>query len=68
MAPEPPNWQTLLGMGAVDAAILAIGMALGWLLDSILNTVPVFILIGLALGVVAVVAYTIAQFRKFLSS
>jgi F0F1-type ATP synthase assembly protein I len=66
MAPESPNWQTLLGMGVVDAVVIGIGLGLGLLVDSLLDTTPVFLMIGLALGVVAVVAYTVARFKEFL--
>jgi F0F1-type ATP synthase assembly protein I len=68
MAPQTPSWQTLLGMGAVNAALLVVGIALGWLVDSMLNTVPIFILVGVALGIVADVAYTTVRFRQFLKS
>lgn len=68
MAPQPPSWQTLLGMGAVNAAVLAVGVALGWLVDTAFNTVPIFILVGVGLGIVGDIAYTTAQFRQFLKS
>jgi len=68
MAPQQPSWQTLLGMGAVNAALLAIGIALGWLVDAAFNTVPIFILVGVGLGIVGDIAYTTAQFRQFLKS
>jgi F0F1-type ATP synthase assembly protein I len=63
-----PSWQELLGMGAVIAAVIAVGMGLGWVVDEIVNTVPIFILVGLALGIVGATAYTVTQFRKFLKS
>lgn len=68
MAPQTPSWQTLLGMGAVNAALLVVGIALGWLVDSMLNTDPIFILVGVALGIVADIVYTTVQFRQFLKS
>jgi F0F1-type ATP synthase assembly protein I len=55
-------------MGAVNATLLVVGIALGWLVDSMLNTVPIFILVGVALGIVADVAYTTVRFRQFLKS
>lgn len=55
-------------MGAVIAAVIAVGMGLGWVVDEIVNTVPIFILVGLALGIVGATAYTVTQFRKFLKS
>lgn len=68
MAPEPPSWQSLLGMGAVIAALLVVGMALGWLVDSLANTTPIFIMVGLALGIAAAVTYTVVEFRQYLKT
>ncbi|MCW2596997.1 MAG: hypothetical protein QOF92_1738 [Pseudonocardiales bacterium] len=66
MAPEAPGWQTLLGMGVVIAALLVAGMALGWLVDTLLETVPIFILVGLVLGIAAAGSYTVVKFRLYL--
>jgi F0F1-type ATP synthase assembly protein I len=53
-------------MGAVIAAQLVVGLALGWLVDSLANTTPIFLLIGLLLGIVGAVSYTVVEFRKYL--
>lgn len=70
--PDEPDqsldWSTLLGMGTVIAAELLAGLGLGWLLDSIAGTAPIFLLIGLLLGIVAAVSYTVVEFRKYLKS
>ena len=66
MPDESLGWSALLGMGAVIAAQLVVGLALGWLVDSMANTTPVFLLIGLLLGIVGAVAYTVVEFRKYL--
>ncbi len=55
-------------MGAVLAAMFAAGVAAGWLVDSLLDTSPLFILIGLALGLVAACWYAITEFRKYLKN
>lgn len=68
MAPETPSWQSLLGMGAVIAASLVVGMALGWLVDTLLDTAPTFILVGLVLGIAGAVGYTVVTFRQYLKS
>ncbi|MDQ1578718.1 MAG: hypothetical protein QOE21_1405, partial [Microbacteriaceae bacterium] len=60
------GWQTLLGMGVVIAALLVAGMALGWLVDTLLETVPIFILVGLVLGIAAAGSYTVVKFRLYL--
>jgi F0F1-type ATP synthase assembly protein I len=66
MTRESLGWSNLLGMGAVSAASLGIGIALGWWLDKDLGTSPTMVLIGIALGLVGGVCYTIVQIRPFL--
>jgi len=63
---EAPGWSTLLGIGIVSAATLAVGISLGWWLDGLLHTFPVLILVGIALGIAGGVCYTIVQIRPFL--
>lgn len=57
---------SLLGIGGYDAVCLLAGMGLGWFADSRLHTTPIFVLVGLALGLVLAVVGTWAQIRKFL--
>lgn len=66
MAAQSPSWSNLLGMGAVVAAQLLVGIALGGFLDSRLDTSPALLLVGLALGMVGAVTYTVMQFRQYL--
>lgn len=68
MPEQPPGWASLLGMGVAIAAQLVVGMGLGWLVDSLAGTTPVFVLVGLFLGIVAAVSYTYIEFRKYLKS
>ena len=71
---EPPNagggptWQSLLALGVVLAALFAACVALGWLVDSLLDTSPIFVLVGLALGITAACWYAVNEFRKFLKT
>jgi F0F1-type ATP synthase assembly protein I len=62
------GWPELLGMGAVIAAELVAGLGLGWLVDSLADTSPIFLLIGLLLGITAAISYTVVEFRKYLKS
>ena len=55
----------MLGMGLTSALLLIGALAVGWLVDSVLKTLPVFTLVGLALGVVLAGRYTFVNFRKF---
>ena len=64
--PNGPDLSTLLGLGVSIAAFLMVGLGLGWLADSLLDTLPAFVLVGLALGIAGASAYVYAQFKKFL--
>lgn len=61
-----PELTTLLGLGAATAAILVVGLGLGWLVDRFLGTIPAFTLVGLALGIVGAGVYIYTNFTKFL--
>ncbi len=56
----------LLTLGLSAAAAVAVGGALGYLLDRWVGTLPVFTVIGLALGVLTAVMMTITQVRRYL--
>lgn len=60
------GWSTLLGMGSVVAAVLLVGLGLGWLADSFAHTEPIFLLVGLLIGIAGAVIYTVVAFRKYL--
>jgi len=62
------GWSTLVGMGAVIAAELVAGLALGWLVDRLAGTSPVFLLVGVLLGIGAAIGYTVVEFRKYLKT
>ena len=61
-----PELSTLLGLGAATAAILVVGLGVGWLVDLIANTLPAFTLVGLALGIVSAGGYIYTKFTQFL--
>lgn len=64
--PNGPELSTLLGLGVSIAAFLVVGMGLGWLLDSLLDTLPAFVMAGLALGIAGAGAHVYVQFKKFM--
>ncbi|CAN5857505.1 hypothetical protein BH18ACT7_BH18ACT7_10230 [soil metagenome] len=59
-----PDVSSLLSLGIVLALCLVLGLGLGGLLDRAVGTSPVFLLVGLLLGIVAAGCYTVAMFRK----
>ncbi|MGH9208875.1 MAG: AtpZ/AtpI family protein [Acidimicrobiales bacterium] len=72
MAEEPgpqrlgPGFVTLAGIGMLNAACLGIGMVLGWLVDRALGTTPIFLFVGLLIGVGAGVVGSYFDIRKYL--
>lgn len=67
MAREDLGWPALVGMGVATAAILVAGLALGWLVDDLLGTMPVFLMVGLALGLAGAASYIVVKFRTYLN-
>jgi F0F1-type ATP synthase assembly protein I len=55
-----------LSMGLAAAVCVGIGLGLGILVDNALHTAPVFLLVGLALGLVAAALSVIKQIRTYL--
>jgi F0F1-type ATP synthase assembly protein I len=62
------NWPSLLGIGAVAAGVLAVGIAVGWWVDGLLDTSPIFVLVGVALGVAGGITQTVVQLRRYLKN
>lgn len=50
------------------AILVAGGMLLGWFIDSKANTLPVFALVGLAVGIVTACFYAYFKFRRFMKN
>jgi F0F1-type ATP synthase assembly protein I len=64
---ENLGWSDLISMGVITAVALAIGMGLGLLVDHVLGTLPVFLFVGLLLGLAGAVWYLVLKFRSYLS-
>ncbi|WP_019876289.1 AtpZ/AtpI family protein [Sporichthya polymorpha] len=58
----------LAGIGMLNAVAAVGGCALGWLVDSLLDTTPVFILIGLVLGLTCGVLATWREVADYLKA
>ncbi len=61
-----PDLATLLSFGLATATCLVAGLGLGWLVDLAMGTLPVFLLVGLGLGIVATFLYIYYQIKNFL--
>jgi hypothetical protein len=62
----PPSPRELVGVGSAIAGLIAGGVLLGWFIDSRAGTLPVFVFIGLALGMAGASYYGYVKFRQFM--
>jgi F0F1-type ATP synthase assembly protein I len=53
------------GLGMLNALCLLSGIGLGWLADDVMGTLPLFLFVGLILGIVVGVIATRAELRRF---
>jgi ATP synthase protein I len=66
--PADLQWSGVLGIGAVLAGVLVAGVALGWWVDGLLHTSPIFVLVGIALGIAGGIWHTVIALRKYLKN
>jgi F0F1-type ATP synthase assembly protein I len=52
-------------MGGALALLLVVGLAAGWVIDKYAHTLPIFTLVGLAVGIAAAGCYAYVEFHKF---
>jgi F0F1-type ATP synthase assembly protein I len=65
--PRPlPGAVAFLGMGLSVAVCIGVFLVLGIVVDHALGTAPVFLLVGLALGVAAAAMSVVRQIRTYL--
>ncbi len=63
---DSPSGAELAGLGALVAAAVVIPLVAGLLLDSALRTGAIFLIIGLAVGIVGAVATVYVRFKRYL--
>lgn len=68
MAGAELGWSQFLSMGAATAGVLVVCIGLGWLADQLLGTLPIFLFVGLLVGIVAAVAFIITTVRTYLKT
>jgi len=66
-SPKPlPSAAAFLGLGATVAGCVGLGVLLGIWLDARAHTSPLFLMLGLLLGVASAVWTVVVQVRRFL--
>jgi F0F1-type ATP synthase assembly protein I len=65
--PSQPSAWDLLTLGGTIAGCVVGGIVLGWLIDRAAGTIPVFMLVGLGLGIVAGIFATYSRIRSYLT-
>ncbi len=65
MEKDRPGIMQFAGLGLMNAICLAAGLAGGWFLDQALGTLPLFLFVGLILGVAAGVMATRSEIKRF---
>ena len=66
MANDPPSPARLIGLGSAVVGFVILGLVVGLVLDSTLDTSPLLTVIGLGLGIVGAAGTLIVQFRAFM--
>jgi F0F1-type ATP synthase assembly protein I len=66
MGRRTPGLLDLLALGVLNGAAVAVGLVLGWVVDSHAHTTPIFELVGLLLGVAGGIAATWARMKELL--
>jgi len=64
---EGLGWGDLATAGLTVASVIAIGVVVGWLVDRLLGTLPIFLFVGLLLSVAGAVWYLVLKFRAYLT-
>ncbi len=59
-----PSGAELAGLGMALAAAVVVPMFLGFLLDGALQTSPLFLFVGLAVGIIAAVALVYTRYAR----
>ncbi|MBO0869924.1 MAG: AtpZ/AtpI family protein, partial [Micromonosporaceae bacterium] len=59
---QPSAWD-LLSLGAANAVCIVGGLGIGWLVDRIAGTAPIFLFVGLVLGIAAGIMFSYSKLR-----
>jgi F0F1-type ATP synthase assembly protein I len=62
---ERPGILAFAGLGMLNALCLGLGLAGGWFVDQALGTLPLFLFVGLILGIAVGVIATRSEIKRF---
>jgi F0F1-type ATP synthase assembly protein I len=62
---ERPGIMAFAGLGLLNAICIGVGLVGGWLADQALNTLPLFLFLGLLLGIAVGVYATRSEFKRY---
>jgi F0F1-type ATP synthase assembly protein I len=65
MDKKQPDIMAFAGLGLMNAICLGAGLVLGWLVDRWLDTMPLFLFLGLVGGIAAGVLATRAELKRY---
>lgn len=65
MDKRQPGVLAFAGLGMLNAFCLALGLGVGWLIDRALDTLPLFLFLGLIAGVGMGVLATRAELKRY---
>jgi F0F1-type ATP synthase assembly protein I len=60
-----PGIMEFAGLGLLNAICLAAGLVAGWFTDQALGTLPLFLFVGLVLGIAVGVMATRSELKRF---
>ena len=62
---ERPGIMQFAGLGMLNALCVGVGMVGGWFVDQALGTLPLFLFIGMVLGIAVGVLATRSEIKRF---
>lgn len=62
---KPPGIMQFAGLGLMNALCWLGGLAAGWFVDQALGTLPIFLFVGLVLGIAAGVWTSRSELKRF---
>ena len=60
-----PGIMVFAGLGLLNAVCLLVGLGIGWLVDRSLHTLPIFLFVGLLVGITVGALATRSELRRW---